>query len=372
MAEKYYGYQFKPGDRCNIEQYRRLKRCSDHKDISEWNAWRDGNLSEEIWLSGAALRHAHLEGAEMWDAHLEGADLTQAHLEGADLMRAHLEGAYLMRAHLEGAIMWGAHLEGADLWTAHLEGAELNAATMRAARFNMVSVDGGTTLAACKIDRDTLFTGAALDNARVEPGLKQMLKYNIRRRRWRAWYNEGSPRLQHAKKAFVQPFWCMSDYGRSTGRIIVCFFGLAVLFAAFYYIWGLVDHPGIVDSLFEDQQGTIDPGYVPLRALYFSVVTMTTLGFGDMHAVARGVWGHLLLMLQVLLGYVLLAALVTRFAVLFQAGGPAGRFDEGKSTWERLRQTIRVDIKLIRRWLRRRTAAKAANGANKTKKKQEG
>ena len=34
------------------------------------------------------------------------------------------------------------------------------------------------------------------------------------------------------------------------------------------------------------------------------------------------------LMIQVLLGYVMLGALVTRFAVLFTAGGPAGEFTE--------------------------------------------
>ncbi len=35
--------------------------------------------------------------------------------------------------------------------------------------------------------------------------------------------------------------------------------------------------------------------------------------------------------LQVILGYVLMGALVTRFAVLFTAGGPAGKFaDEEK------------------------------------------
>ena len=69
-----------------------------------------------------------------------------------------------------------------------------------------------------------------------------------------------------------------------------------------------------------------------LRPIYFSVVTMTTLGFGDMYANAQSIWGHLLLTIQVILGYVLLGALVTRFAVLFTAGGPAGKFsnEQGK------------------------------------------
>jgi voltage-gated potassium channel Kch len=66
----------------------------------------------------------------------------------------------------------------------------------------------------------------------------------------------------------------------------------------------------------------------PLHALYFSVVTMTTLGFGDVHANPASPAGQVLLMLQVLLGYVLLAALVVRLGILFTSEGPAGEFDE--------------------------------------------
>jgi hypothetical protein len=36
-----------------------------------------------------------------------------------------------------------------------------------------------------------------------------------------------------------------------------------------------------------------------------------------------------ILAVEVILGYVLLGALVTRFAVLFTAGGPAGTFSKG-------------------------------------------
>ncbi len=54
-------------------------------------------------------------------------------------------------------------------------------------------------------------------------------------------------------------------------------------------------------------------------------------GFGDMYAQANSVWGHFLLMIQVLLGYVMLGALVTRFAVLFTAGGPAGEFSKAEN-----------------------------------------
>jgi hypothetical protein len=99
-----------------------------------------------------------------------------------------------------------------------------------------------------------------------------------------------------------------------------------------YHLVGVKDYPGIVSNLFvlEDSQQAVSGWLVPLRSVYFSIVTMTTLGFGDMYASAhslfRGIAGHILLALQVTLGYVLLGALVTRFAVLFTAGGPAGSF----------------------------------------------
>ena len=50
--------------------------------------------------------------------------------------------------------------------------------------------------------------------------------------------------------------------------------------------------------------------------------------------------GHILLTIQVILGYVLLAALVTRFAVLCTAGGPAGTFAEekGQKTEDRMKR----------------------------------
>lgn len=44
---------------------------------------------------------------------------------------------------------------------------------------------------------------------------------------------------------------------------------------------------------------------------------------------------HILLTLQVILGYVLMGALVIRFAVLFTVGGPAGEFADEKGEEEK-------------------------------------
>ena len=72
-----------------------------------------------------------------------------------------------------------------------------------------------------------------------------------------------------------------------------------------------------------------------MQALYFSVVVMTTLGFGDIVANPACWQGEALVVIQVILGYVLLGALVTRFTVLFTAGGPSGKFEEEKKEDEK-------------------------------------
>jgi uncharacterized protein YjbI with pentapeptide repeats len=359
----------KKGLRCDLDQYDMLKRCSDKKDMTEWNEWRKQNPEEDILLECADFSQGYLNGALLnaggfknidtgeftefhGEVHLKGAFFDQSHLQDVDFIGAYLAGATLYRAHLENAdfrladlrdaILWEADLRGANLnyahlesvgfdqlhgeeagfEEAHLEGAVFYEAHLEGACFLNAIVDGSTLFWKCHADRNTDFRGVALDSASIDPATKQLLEYNIRRMNWEDWY-EKHPKL----KWLVKPFWLTSDYGLSTGRIIVAFFALAFIFANIYYHWGRVAPPGIVDNLFIDRNG-IEVAWwlVPLRTLYFSIVTMTTLGFGDMYANAHSIWGHILLSVQVILGYVLLAALVTRFAVLFTAGGPAGRF----------------------------------------------
>ncbi len=58
-------------------------------------------------------------------------------------------------------------------------------------------------------------------------------------------------------------------------------------------------------------------------------------GLGDLHANSHIAVGQTLLMAQVLLGYVMLGAMVTRFAILFSAGRPADSFLPDPDAWWR-------------------------------------
>jgi hypothetical protein len=143
----------------------------------------------------------------------------------------------------------------------------------------------------------------------------------------------------------VRLFWLASDYGSKTLRLLGVFIFLSAVFTFLYFLstfpaptgapdwwptapywWSTVDYPfleGLDTYRFEHPDGAF--GEIPLsfcrrllRAGYFSVVTMTTLGFGDIHAHPMSPLGHLLVMLQVLIGYVLLGAFITRMAILFR------------------------------------------------------
>lgn len=251
-------------------------------------------------MRGVHLDEANLRGAKMFLADLVGAGFNRTHLESADLGRADLRDANLRSTCLAGADLEGSHLEGAWLKFAHLEGAS----------FRTAFVDGATLLWDCTIDSKTDFSGVGLASARVEPRLVCRLHGNIRRFHWQEWYEQ-----HRLLKWPVRSFWSMSDYGQSTLRIIGWFLLLAIVFAALY-----ASFPGLVANLHEtgEPPAPVSCGELLMRSVYFSVVTMTTLGFGDMCASPGSIFGYVLLMLHVILGYILLGALVCRLAILFQ------------------------------------------------------
>jgi hypothetical protein len=337
--------------------------------MTEWNEWRKKNPDKDVCLDGANLQGFYLRNANFIHAMVsysgEGRETDysgKVYLREANLKDVNAEQAWFGNAHLEKTYWWyanardidfhGAHLEEAHLGVSkldecrfsdsHLMNASLTPSSLRGANFlksdlrgcsiRSSVVDGSTRFWECiinrysKNERFTDLTGVPLDNVIIDPTTKQLLEYNIRRMNWEEWYKEHS-----WLKWFVKPFWWVSNYGLSTGRIIITFFVLAVAFACIYYICGLIAPPGIVDYLFVDANGVeIAWWLVLIRAIHFSVVIMT-VGFTNMHANAHSFWAHILVSLQMILGFVLLGALVTRFAVLFTAGGPAGKFaDENK------------------------------------------
>ncbi len=404
------------------EQYDLLKKCSNKKDMTEWNQWRKKNPDEKILLEGAYLEQAYLEytnlqgayliqaklqGANLQVAELQEADLQGAKLRGADLQWAKLQGADLQMAELQEADLLGADLQGADfrgadlqmanlqgddLQMAKLQGAKLRGVDLQLAKLQGAELQGadlqGADLLYCYVDKNTDFSDVGLSTFLISDKNKQQLAKNIRRIGWEKWYKSGP-----WYSSIVNFFWWTSDYGTKTTRLFWVFLVLSVIFALIYWLFAYIDYevlntkvkdnPGIISNLIPvEKKGDIEEkedsciifwtdhnfshylftydqanisktipiknspififdtlgfgykwGIVALRSFYFSIVTMTTLGFGDMYAKPFGkdsckdiiysICGHILLIFHVLFGYFLLGALITRLSILFSSeGGP--------------------------------------------------
>lgn len=308
-------------DHIDEQQLSLLRKCIEAGDASRWNEWRRANPDAEIWLQGANL----VSGGQkpvLRRINLRDANLARARLGGAVLVGADLSGAVLVGAGLGEAILVDASLRNAQLHESDLRGANLRGCDLRGAQCTYARVGAETLLLTDRVDEETDFTGVPLDDMRIEPGLRQVLEYNVRRERWHQWYRS-HPVL--AGPAWL--FWQMCDYGNSTWRILASFTVLALAFAIAYRAF-----PQAVVAVWAERPAEpLSFGY----SLYFSIVTMTTLGFGDVYAAPDSGLGQFLLSFQVMLGYILLGALVTRFAVLFTAGGPSASFFREERSEER-------------------------------------
>lgn len=317
------------------------------ESVQDWNAWRAEDPGAPVVLVGVDLsdtdlRDANLEGVDLTDAELCGAHLERVNLKMAMLRRADFSGARLVDAELYKADLEGAFLAGADLSNAYLAQANLLRADLRGAKFSGARLNE-SNLREAQLG-EAVFRGALLTNADVTGAdLRKLdlagadlhgLSYGSPAQRRGRFLGIRGLDACHGNALFVRdakdqdyldamelaidatrsPWrragkrllfraWGLIDYGRSLGRpllyaALVCFlFGLVYLFDM-RLEWGLIDYSHGSGS--------------PLTPFYFSIVTYTTLGYGDVLPLS---WqGELLVMLEVVLGYSTLGLLLSILA----------------------------------------------------------
>jgi len=310
----------------NQSQYDMLKRCSDKKDMTEWNQWRKDNPDEDVLLEKAklqgfyltALPFDNLQGADLSNANLQGTDLSEANLRGADLSGANLQRANLWEANLQGAKLWHANLKGvflensnlqeAGLQWANLEGADLDEANLEGAYLWRANLQGASLL-------EANLQGADLRKADLNQANVQLVKFDSKTRCislvGKDFYGspvfrrfvEDSDYLEDFKRRHPAIYWIwfvLSDCGRSIALWAAWSLAFAVFFAHVFYRLG---------------QGAIEVAKLPWNfatVFYYSVVTFTTLGFGDVvpKTNAAAWW----VMAEVITGYVMLGGLISIFA----------------------------------------------------------
>jgi len=279
---------------------------------------READLSRRD-LSGIQLFQADLRGANLQDANLENAELSAANLEGAILDGAHCKRAGFGRANLNHASMFRADLEEATLTQATLIKANLHCVNLNHSRLREADISHADLSEAdlCHADmsraivRRTNFSNADLRHARLR--MMRHFKsanwigvdirdinfagaYLMRREIIDQNFIWEFRSYSKISKFLYYPWMLTCDCGRSMFRWCCCIGLLLILFSFLYPFVG-IDY---------------GPYTTKLSPLYFSVVTMTTLGFGDV--VPSNTAGQILAMIEVSTGYIMLGGLLSIFS----------------------------------------------------------
>ena len=229
---------------------------------------------QRVGFGGADLSEVSMLGAMLRDC-----SFTSSTLHGAVLQRADLQGSRFRQADLSGADLTAADLRNSDLCDASVSGAHLREADLRGARVS--GVTGYESAEWLRADlRDINFAGAYLLR-RFAMDQNYLHEFRTRSRLTRGLY---------------WAWWLSSDCGRSLTRWAAVVVLQVLLFGWLY---------GFVDVSYGANETWLSP-------IYYSVVTITTLGYGDVLPASVG--AQAVCMVEVVMGYLMLGGLLSIFS----------------------------------------------------------
>jgi len=237
-------------------------------------------------LRGLALKRAKLPGIDLVRHHQKvGFDMTHAELYRADLQGAHLfnlnlHKASLMKADLRDSNVHCANLVGTNLLGIKWNGAKIeNISTGTKLKQEMLALEA-VRVGEKEIARDYFEQAEEiyrdLRKAADREGLFAMSGDYIRK-------ELTMRRHQMPKYSFHRIISKMIDlfcgYGEAPLRVIGFSMGLIIVCAIFYLFTGL-SYDGKI-HVFELSNDFTSNLYLFFNCIYYSVVTFTTLGYGD-------------------------------------------------------------------------------------------
>lgn len=219
-----------------------------------------GDTGHRVDLSHADLSRADMTGGHMFNIDLHGASLLKARLNGANLNNASLEDANLLGVELDGTrlerVRWGKVLRQERLaLAAHREGREDAAADLYAEAEQI-----SRHLTAVNESRGHYVLGGHYYHKEKIMRRMQMRRYS---REW-------------AASKLVD---LLCGYGEDTHRVIGFSVGVVLVCAVLYFLFGVRADNTVV--VLKPEAGPAQNALDLLTCIYFSIVTFTTVGFGD-------------------------------------------------------------------------------------------
>jgi len=271
--------------RANLHRANLKKANLSHTDLSETN------------LTKAALYKCDLRGAMLQEADLSGADLsdcdcTGANFQGAKLVNTNLTGANLQKANFLQSDLSNANLSHADVTSANFRAANLDGAELTHLIYGGFKTLSGKFYGIRGIDNtfgNAVFVRDAKDQDYIDTLFEKI---------------RGLPPsgVRSFELALLHS-WGLIDHGRSLMKVGFYAFIISTLYGLVYtfdmrFDWGMMDYSNSAKTWF--------------TPFYYSLVTYTTLGFGDV--TADSLIGEMLVISEVVVGYFTLGLLLSILA----------------------------------------------------------
>ncbi len=264
------------------------------------------NLKKSVFAA-ADLTSAKMPQAALYKADLNNAILQEATLSGSDMSSINGAGADFRGANLSGVNFTGADLRGADFSHADLTGANLSRANITGAKFHFAQMSDvnvthivygdyremmGLYYGVRGIDLiygNAIYLRDAKDQDYIDT-LHQVLL-------------DKKPGFLRTLELFLFKSWGLIDHGRSLLKVAFYAFIIATFYGLIYlmdmvYGWEIMDYSNSAKTWF--------------TPFYYSVVTYTTLGFGDV--TADSLFGEIFVISEVIFGYFTLGLLLAILA----------------------------------------------------------
>lgn len=290
-----------------------------NQGVEAWNKWREENpdivpdlrgadLSasnlEHINLNGTLLNKTNLSEARLNNSQGEGAIFTQTILSNAQINTSLFAKAQFTQAQMDKVQFKSAELDEASFLDANLQNSNLSMASMKGAFFSGTDLRGASlifatfddaTLHNLRYSRFGRYLGIKIDNnlgthkfRRFAMDQSYIEEFRVGPKHWRFWL-------------FYMPWLTLCDCGRNFflwfGWCVAAAFGFALKYEA------------IGKEAFHLANG-LEWNFDTL--VYYSTVTITTLGFGDVTPITAQAkhW----VMAEVIIGYIMLGGLISIFS----------------------------------------------------------
>ena len=282
-------YRFHNGDTCPHPGQPLCFWHDPHSDKSadDIAAQLEQLISEGHSLEGFQLAHSNLAGIHLLLAGqnrgvcMRNADLYRANLQGAHMFRADLRGGSLMKADCREA-----NLNFSDLRDTNLLGTRIEGARIDNIQWGVQLRQQKQACAALKARQADKAADAFEQAEEICRGLRKVSEQQgLFELAGRFFYEEMlMRRYQMPKPSFQRSISWLVDifcgYGEKPLRVILFSLQMITALALCYFLLGIRDGDQLVML---DTTASVSTNLLNfLTSLYFSIVTFTTLGYGDL------------------------------------------------------------------------------------------